>query len=86
MQGMIAKSICRFRRGLPLAAAMLGSILIGESGSANEQASTEQLVAEMNQRIATIMRSSPIDGVIPRFNQAKAWLSRRHVSRTRVNQ
>ena len=40
-------------------------------GSAREQATIAQLVAEMNQRIATITRSESVDGVIPRFNQSK---------------
>ncbi|MCW8945728.1 MAG: catalase family protein [Sedimenticola sp.] len=39
---------------------------------ADEMASTEQLVAEMNQRIAAITQSSENNGVTPRFNQAKS--------------
>lgn len=71
MKGTNTANICRLKRPLMLVATLVGSILTG-TATADEPVNTEQLVAEMNQRIATIMRSSPIDGVIPRFNQAKS--------------
>ncbi len=40
--------------------------------AADERASPEQLVAEMNQRIAAITQSSASNGITPRFNQAKS--------------
>ena len=38
---------------------------------ADEPASVEQLVAEMNQRIEAITLREKQDGVVPRFNQSK---------------
>jgi hypothetical protein len=48
-----------------------GCIMTG-SLEAVEPPGTEPLVAEMNQRIAAITRAAAVDGVIPRFNQAKS--------------
>jgi len=71
VKGTNTVNIRRLKRPLVLVTTLVGSILAGAT-SADELASTEQLVAEMNQRITTIMRSSPTDEVIPRFNQAKS--------------
>ena len=50
------------------------AILLLHAGGAigsDEQASIEQLVAEMNQRVATITLGDKNGGVVPRFNQSK---------------
>jgi catalase len=52
-------------------ATALAVLILAEAAFAGE-VDTGQLVAEMNQRIATITRSSQENGVIPRFNQAKS--------------
>ncbi|WP_260294474.1 catalase family protein [Sedimenticola hydrogenitrophicus] len=62
---------CRDRRKHPLPLLATGLLLAGGLGAA-EPPSTEQLVAEMNQRIAAITRAAAVNGVIPRFNQAKS--------------
>jgi hypothetical protein len=51
---------------------MLFGFFLAGSLSADEMVSTEQLVAEMNQRIAAITLSSRANNVTPRFNQAKS--------------
>ena len=68
---MITAQLSRFKHLLMLAATMAGSIPTGIT-FAEEITSTEQLVAEMNQRIAAITRSNAVNNIIPRFNQAKS--------------
>ena len=41
------------------------------AANADDTASTGKLVAEMNERIATITLREAVDGVVPRFNQPK---------------
>lgn len=61
----------RSRRQYPIPLLTAGLLLAGQLCAA-EAPSIEQLVAEMNQRIAAITRASSVNGVIPRFNQAKS--------------
>ena len=55
----------------PLLLASLLTASAGLSGK-SQAASTEQLAAEMSQRITAIGNASAVNGVIPRFNQAKS--------------
>lgn len=71
MNLIIKTSLGRFAHSLPGVTALLAFILAGAAW-AEESNSTEQLVAEMNQRIATITRANQANGIIPRFNQAKS--------------
>ncbi|WP_052761327.1 catalase [Sedimenticola thiotaurini] len=57
----------RFARAIPIVTLLLAGLAGAETPN-----TTEQLVAEMNQRIATISRASRENGIIPRFNQAKS--------------
>ncbi len=57
-------------RAFTLAIVMAGANQAGMVTA--DESSIEQLVAEMNQRIAAITRSSAADGIVPRFNQAKS--------------
>ena len=50
---------------------ILITMFMSGCGSDNNAATTDQLAAEMNQRIETITLAEAENGVIPRFNQAK---------------
>ena len=50
----------------------LGLLILAGCDNTAEEASVEQLVTEMNQRIETITRSNSVNNVIPRLNQTKS--------------
>lgn len=50
----------------------LGVLIVSACDNTTEDASIDQLVTEMNQRIEIISRSNSVNNVIPRFNQAKS--------------
>ena len=67
------KGYCNKRYSVEYAALFIVIAMFISGCSGNDNAATiDQLVAEMNQRIATITLSESKNGVIPRFNQAKS--------------
>jgi catalase len=54
-----------------IAAAMSLMLLAGRCGADQQQASIDQLVTEMSQRIETITLEGKVNGTVPRFNQPK---------------
>lgn len=57
--------------GPPAIAALLAMLLSGHSASDDDRTSIDQLVSEMNQRIAVITVREKQGDVVPRFNQPK---------------
>lgn len=64
-----SRTLSNNRVGATSLAALL--LLAGYVNGADERATIEQLVAEMNQRIETITLGEENDGVVPRLNQSK---------------